>query len=186
MIHKDHTINTIPNQPPVWVSYLVSGKLTHLSTVLFILESIVFWKLLQMAIYKDSMVWIIVLSCCFGFAFIHIFLVMADGWSRFQDYKRAKDQLFLYGFQERIIMQYSSSQCQRAAFTTAASELGFKREVKTFFHNLGYRWYHIIPDFMVKDPFFFYKPYFWKRTFLEKNYTPKFNYHQLYMELQLK
>ncbi len=92
----------------------------------------------------------------------------------------------MYGFQQKIIMQYSTSQCQRAAFTTAASELGFEKETKAFFYKLGYRWYHFIPDFMVKDPFFFYKRYFWNRTFLEKHYTPKFNYHQLSVELQIK
>ena len=83
--------------------------------------------------------------------------MLADGWSRFQDYKRAKDQLFAYGCRPKILNQFATSQCQRAACITAAKELGFEAETKQHYYDLGYRWYHLIPDFMANDPFFFYK-----------------------------
>ena len=186
MSSKPHINDLIPKQPYPVVSYLISGKLLHVSVALFIAESVVYYHLMNMAIQNGVEIWRWIWGICFLFSFAHIFLVLADGWSRFQDYKRAKDQLFMYGFQLRIINQYASSQCQRIAFATAASELGFGEETKDHFYALGYRWFHLIPDFMMDDPFFFYKRYFWRRTFLEKNYTPKFNYRKLSMELHYK
>lgn len=175
----------IPNQPHWIVSYWNSGKLTHISVILFILESIIYWNLLQWAIQKQSTIWIIVWLVCFIFSFLHIFLVQADGWSRFQDYKRAKDQIFTYGCNPKILIQYSTSQCQRSACITAASELGHGDEVRYFFNKLGYRWYHLLPDFIMDDPFFFYKKSFWKRTFLEKHYTPKYDFRAMSLNIQL-
>ena len=186
MFSKPHLYGLIPRQPSIIMSYLVAGKLLYISAGLFMLESYIYWNFLQAALIKDVLIWSILWACLFLFSFAHIFLVIADGWSRFQDYKRAKDQLFMYGYQLKIINQFANSQCQRFAFTTAAKELGLGKEAKEHFYTLGYRWFHLIPDFMVKDPFFFYKRFFWKRTFLEKYYKPKFNYHQLAVEPLLK
>jgi hypothetical protein len=184
MSSNSHLHGLIPKQPSRLVSYLVAGKLIHFAVVLFVFEAYIYGILLNLSIIGGSNFWIIFWAILFGFSFIHIFLVMADGWSRFQDYKRAKDQLFIYGFHLKIINQYSGSQCQRTAFSTAAKELGFGKETKEHYYNMGYRWYNFIPNFILKDPFFFYKKYFWKRTFLEKYYKPKFNFQQLYLELQ--
>lgn len=186
MISKPYLHDLLPEQPNRWVSYWVAGKLIHISVAIFIIESYVFGILFMESYSNTSFFWIIFWGVLFGFSFIHIFLVLADGWSRFQDYKRAKDQLFFYGFHNKLINQYAHSQCQRAAFSTAAKELGFAKETKEHFYNLGYRWYHFIPDYIMKDPFFFYKKYFWKRTFLEKYYKPKFDFQQLRLELQYK
>lgn len=181
MISKPHLYGLIPRQPNMLVSYLLSGKLLHLSVGIFVLESYVYWMLLQLALKNELLFWSYVCGTCFMFSFLHIFLVIADGWSRFQDYKRAKDQLFMYGFQLRIANQFANSHCQRTAFITAADDLGLGKEAKDYFYAKGYRWFHLIPDFMMKDPFFFYKRYFWKRTFLETHYTPKFDYRALSM-----
>ena len=181
---SDHRFTSLPYQPPVVVSYWNSGRLVHLSAILFTIEAILYYQLMEMAISYNSSFWSVVLGICFIFSFIHIFLVLADGWCRFQDYKRAKDQVFLYGLKNRILMQYASSQCQRSACINAAKELGYEKEAREYYRSLGYKWYHVLPDFMVKDPFFFYKKYFWKRTFLEKNYTPKYNYRKIYLEVQ--
>ena len=186
MLSKPHLYGLIPRQPHMLISYLVAGKLLHVSVIIFILESFIYGILLQNALLKESTIWSILWSICFLFSFAHIFLVMADGWSRFQDYKRAKDQLFMYGFQLRIINQFANSQCQRTACSTAAKDLGFGEEAKEHFYSMGYRWFHLIPDFMMNDPFFFYKRYFWKRTFLEKYYKSRFNFRELSMELQYK
>ena len=102
-----------------------------------------------------------------------------DGWSRYQNYKRAKDQFFEYGFQPRIANMYMGSKCQRMAAETAAEELGIKDEVVEYYKKIGVKWYHYVPYFMIKDPLFFFRKYFWQRTFLEKNYAPKYNYREL-------
>jgi len=183
MYHKDHLAR---NQPYWIVSYWNAARLTHISVFLFMLESMLYWNLLQWAILLESDLWTLVWTICFLFSFIHIFLVQADGWSRYQDYKRAKDQIFTYGCRERILMQYSTSQCQRSACTTAARELGYGEEAEKYYRKLGYRWYHFLPDFMVDDPFFFYKKSFWKRTFLEKYYRPKYDFRALSMNLELR
>jgi hypothetical protein len=177
-------IKQLPYQPPIWVSYIKAGKLLYASQILFILESWIYGYFLMKAYENGSFLWQMFWLWCFMFSFIHIFLVMADGWSRFQNYKRVKDQLFLYGFQPRIMMAYMGSKCQRLAALTAAEELGLEEETKQYFYEQGYRWYHWVPDFMVRDPLFIIRNYFWRRTFLEKNYTPKFDYRAMYRQLQ--
>lgn len=176
----------MPTQPHWIISYWNSGKLTHISVLLFMLESLLYWNLFQWAVTSESTLWTILWFICFVFSFIHIFLVQADGWSRFQDYKRAKDQIFTYGCSSRILIQYSSSQCQRSACATAAQELGYGEEAKNYYKNLGYRWYHFLPDFMMDDPFFFYKKSFWRRTFLAKYYPPKYDYREQVLKLDLQ
>jgi len=170
---------TLPKQPPLWMSYLVCGRLLHASTFLFVLESYLYWLPLERAIDNQSTILILFWTGFFLFSFFHIFLVTADAWSRFQNYKRAKDQLFEYGFQPRVINHYIGSKCQRLAVETAARELGYGDQVKKQFRLMGYRWYHYIPDFMIKDPWFLFKRYFWKRTFLEEYYQPKYNFQEL-------
>ena len=172
-------LKPLPKQPLLWISYLQCGRLLHASTFIFILESYLYWLPLERAIDNQSTFWIIFWTLFFLFSFVHIFLVTADAWSRFQNYKRAKDQLYEYGFQQRIVNSYIGSKCQRLAVETAAKELGYGKEVKKQFRLMGYRWYHYIPDFMINDPWFLLKKYFWKRTFLEKYHTPKYNFHEL-------
>lgn len=65
------------------------------------------------------------------------------------------------------------------AAETAAEELGIKEEVKAYYKSCGVKWYHYIPYFMVKEPLFMFKKDFWSRTFLEKNYTPKFDFQNM-------
>jgi hypothetical protein len=110
------------------------------------------------------------------FAFSHIFLVILDGWSRFQNYKRIKDYLYIYGFTTKIGRLYNGSKCQRNAFLVAARELGMEDQVLNYYRRLGIKDYHFVPYFMIKDPLFFFKRSFWSRTFMEKYYEPKFNY----------
>lgn len=108
-----------------------------------------------------------------------------DGWSRYQNYKRAKDQFYLYGFKERIAAIYIGSKCQRMAAQVAAEELGYHNEIASYYKKKGVEWYHFIPYFMVQDPLFMIRPHFWQRTFLEKNYTSKFNFKELSLQHQI-
>lgn len=129
--------------------------------------------------------WILFWLSFFLFSFLHIFLVIMDGWSRYQNYKRAKDMLFLYGFQRRIGAMYISSKCQRMAALVAADELGMKQEMDLYYQERGVKWYHYVPYFMVKDPLFPFRPYFWKRTFMESNYQSKINFKKLSVQQEM-
>ncbi|WP_224484613.1 hypothetical protein [Robertkochia aurantiaca] len=176
----------LPPQPHFFISYLRVGRLLYYSLVLFILESLVYWFFLKKSYLSGG--WNIITVfwfCCFLFSFVHIFLVMADGWSRYQNYKRAKDQFFEHGFKTRIASLYLESKCQRNACIEAARELGLHNEVISFYHSRGVRWYHYIPYFMLKDPFFIIRKKFWDRTFLEKNYTSKYDYRKIQIDLAL-
>lgn len=173
----------LPYQPHIYISYLRVGKLLYYSLILFLLESWFYWTKLKEAILNGSMIWILFWIAFFLFSFLHIFLVLMDGWSRFQNYKRAKDQFFEHGFNRRIAHYYLGSKCQRNAAQVAADELGIGHLVKEYYKEQGVKWYHYIPYFMVKEPLFLFKKYFWSRTFLEKNYVSKYNYHKLQLDL---
>lgn len=147
--------------------------------LLFILESYVYWLQLESALFKGNWFPIAFWVVFFLFSFVHIFLVLLDGWSRYQDYKRAKDLFFVHGVQHRIAKLFIRSKCQRMAALVAAEELGVSDELEAFYVRQGVKWYHYIPYFMIKDPLFIFKKHFWKRTFLEKHYTSKFDYHKL-------
>ena len=177
-------VNTLPKQPPILLSYLRVGQLLYYSLILFVVESWVFWRLLKAAMADKATLFILIYGVCFAFSFVHVFLVAMDGWSRFQNYKRAKDQFYEYGFKGRIADLYIRSKCQRTAALVAADELGYATDIKLHYKKRGVKWFHFIPYFMVKDPLFFFKKTFWSRTFLEKTYKPKYNYHKLQVDLQ--
>ncbi len=172
----------LPNQPPRWVSYYRTGRLLHGALLLFILESVVYYIWLARALESGDLLWIGFWAWSFMFSFVHIFLVVMDSWSRFQDYKKAKDLFFMYGIRPRLTERFIGSKCQRNAALQAARELGMEAELKSQFEGRGVRWFHYIPYFMVSDPYFMIRKAFWQRTFLEKYYEPKFDYHQLQLE----
>lgn len=161
------------------------GRLLYYSLVLFILESLFYWVKLKAAILIDSTWWTLFWFAFFMFSFVHIFLVIMDGWSRYQNYKRAKDQFYIYGFTGRICNLYIGSKCQRMAALVAAKELGIEDDVKQHYSSKGVKWYHYIPYFMVIDHLFLFKKYFWKRSFMEKNYKSKFDFKKLQFELSI-
>ncbi|MDW5289832.1 hypothetical protein [Formosa sp. PL04] len=173
----------LPKQPSVIVSYLRVGKLLYYALFLFLLESWIYWVQLKASFLQPNL-WIQGFWLwCFLFSFVHIFLVLMDGWSRFQNYKRAKDQFFEYGFRKRIAANYIVSKCQREAALVAASELGIEDKVVNYYNQHGVKWFHYLPYFMVIDPLFFLRKTFWSRTFLERSYISKYNYKELQLEL---
>ncbi len=177
------TFASLPFQPHPALSYLRVGRLLYGALFLFILESWIYWVELKAAYSAGSTIWTGFWLWSFGFSFIHIFLVLADGWSRYQNYKRAKDQFFIHGFNPRIADMYLVSKCQRMAAEVAAEELGIVEDVSRHYADRGVKWYHYIPYFMVDNPLFFLSRDFWSRTFLEKNYKARFDYRKIQMEL---
>ena len=170
----------IPKQPPLFFSYIRVGYLLYWALLLFLAESWFYGYKLDLAMQHESALIIGIWAWSFMFSFIHIFLVIMDGWSRFQNYKRAKDQFFLYGFEPRIALAYIGSKCQRMAALTAADELGMTKELTDFYADCEVKWFHYVPYFMVKEPLFLFKKSFWSRTFLERKYQAKYDYQQLY------
>jgi hypothetical protein len=106
-------------------------------------------------------------------------LAELDGFSRYQNYKQVKDQVFINGYQKRLLKPLTRSSCQREAAILACEELGLGAEVKNYFWEKGYRWYHIIPDFVFEYPFFFFSFFFWRTTFFTPYYKSKFNYNEM-------
>ena len=152
---------------------------------LFLIQSYVYYLLLKEAIIEEDHLFSVIWTVSFFFSFIHIFLVLMDGWSRFQNYKRIKDQFYIHGFDVRLAANFRGSKCQRKAALVAAKELGMEKELRTFFRRSGVKSYHFIPYFMIQDPLFLIKRSFWSRTFLEKTYFSKFDYHQIAAEQKL-
>ena len=72
-----------------------------------------------------------------------------DSWSRFQNYKRIKDQLFMYGFQPKIANNYLVSKCQRRALKIACEELDLEQEYTRYLERCKVKWYHFVPYFMM-------------------------------------
>ena len=174
-------VTPLPKQPGIFISYWNVGVLLHFSTLLFVLESLFYWFKLKGAYESGSMLFCVFWFGCLLFAFSHIFLVIMDGWSRFQNYKKIKDYLFMHGFTRKIARPYTGSKCQRSAFLVAAKELGIQDQVIGYYQSLGIRWYHFVPQFMLDDPLFLFRRSFVSRTFLEKYYEPKYNFRQMHL-----
>ena len=102
-----------------------------------------------------------------------------DARSRFQNYKLAKDQLHMFGFQERIMKPFVKSRCQRDAVMRACKELGHEKPCADYFNKCGYRWYHLFPDIILKQPMVVFTRAFMKTTFFAKTYKSRFDYYKL-------
>jgi hypothetical protein len=79
-----------------------------------------------------------------------------------------------YGFNKRIVKPLAKSNCQRLAAVVAAKQLDVGDDVRHYYRNLGYRWFHVLPDFVIRQPKFFFHPFFWKSTFFVKRHRSRF------------
>ncbi len=102
-----------------------------------------------------SVGWLIV--CLFAFA---------DGLARHREYRRIKSQLARHGYNVRILQPLARSRCQRDAALQAARESGYFRQACAYYRALGYRWYHILPDRVLRNPLIFLSPDFLRASFL--------------------
>lgn len=102
-------------------------------------------------------------------------LAQLDARSRYQNFKQLKDQFIIYGYDTRILKPVLKSRCQRDAAVLAAYRTGYGDNCVGFFRNAGYRWYHLLPDFVFTHPQFLLTPYFWKTTFFCPTYHSKLN-----------
>ena len=100
-------------------------------------------------------------------------LGMADVRARVRDYVTAKAQLgccrirgpiwtpsYYYVVDHKkvraFLYRYRTSRCQRNAASCAAYDVGLGNLGREYFYELGYRWYHVLPDgtFSKKCPYF--------------------------------
>ena len=96
-----------------------------------------------------------------------------DARSRFQEYKRVKDQVARYGPDRRIFKSVAGSRCQRDAALAAANQLGYGSRCRACFSAAGYRWYHLLPDFVKGQPRFLISAAFWRTTFFMPTYQAR-------------
>lgn len=97
-----------------------------------------------------------------------------DARSRFQNYKLLKDLLHRYGFQFRFVRALRHSRCQRDAALTAAGMLGYSVDLKKYYSRCGYRWFHLLPDFIFTAPLYLFTRHFWMTTFFTRSYLSKY------------
>ncbi len=105
-----------------------------------------------------------------SFFFMNALFSQLDAYSRYQNFKKTRDQLYANGFQKRIVKPLAKSNCQRLAAVVAARQIGVEAEARRYYYSLGYRWYHVLPDFVKANPLFIFHPFFWKSTFFVKRY----------------
>lgn len=152
------------------IRFIKVGSILHLMALIGFL---IFLIGFQQAIYFFGVHNIIfgyfwVFICCYGFALP--FFAEFDAYGRYQNYKQVKDTLYKYGFDARLIIPFMNSKCQRDAVIVAATDLNYKKKVKELFYKKGYRWYHVLPDSFMKNPFVLFSKGFWERILFTKSY----------------
>ena len=159
------------------IRYIKVGRLLHL---IAILDVILLVSAITALTYDDltilEKITLLVVAVMFSIQFVTAEL---DGYSRFQNYKQLKDQLYFNGYQDRILRPMIKSRCQRDAALVACRELGLENEARDYYHRLGYKWYHVPPDFVFEHPLFFFSKYFWNTTFFVPYYEPKVDYNKV-------
>ena len=85
--------------------------------------------------------------------FVGTLIMTLDIIARYRDYLWLRGHVFSRG----IAYQMRGSWCSRGV-----AECIWGRRAREFYHNLGYRWYHILPD---GAPKIFLNPKFWVHVF---------------------
>ncbi|WP_320172328.1 hypothetical protein [Maridesulfovibrio sp.] len=94
------------------------------------------------------------------------FFSVADIISRYREYLRIRKMLADKGFSEKIFKTVASSRCQRDAAVWAARRAGYGAHAQKLYRGLGYRWYHVMPETLVKNPFLLFTPGFLRTAFM--------------------
>ncbi len=108
------------------------------------------------------------------YGLVLIFFAQMDAFSRFQNYKLAKDLFFKNKFKKRIADLFSVSRCQRDAVLVAAKDLELASELAKYYDHLGYRWYHLLPDRVLENPGILLTRAYWKKTLFVCPYQSKY------------
>ncbi len=109
-----------------------------------------------------------------GYGLIFFFFAQLDAYSRYQNYKKAKDLFYKNGFKTRIVNLFINSLCQRDAIKVAALDLGFQKELCRYYQQQGYKWFHVLPDFIFYRPSIVFTINYWEKTLFTKKYKSKY------------
>lgn len=159
------------------ITYLKVGRLLHLIALADVcLVGAAFVTLTTNDLSFAGEMALLSVSLMFSIQFL---TAQLDSYSRFQNYKQLKDQLYFNGFQHRILKPMVKSRCQRDAALVACTELGLRQHAKNYYNSLGYKWYHVPPDFVFTHPLFFFSKHFWRTTFFVPYYKPKVDFNKV-------
>lgn len=157
-------------------SYLLAGKMLHLITLFEILVMLILYPVIR-DIETHTVLSLIIKYYFFVFLGSLPVFSQLDARSRYQNYKQIRDQICIYGYDLRLLKPVQKSRCQRDAALLAADHTGHADHCKSYFREKGYRWYHLLPDFVFSTPHFVFTLYFWKTTFFTPTYNPKFEFY---------
>lgn len=155
--------------------YFQTGYLLHLITGLSVWMVFHWSEKLFIAIKSHDGIWQILL---FGFLTGHflslLFFSQLDARSRFCNYKMIKDKLYEYGFDVRLFRPFMYSRCQRDAIAVAAREMNYTTEWEKLNHEFGFKWYHLLPHLVIKQPEILITTGYWNKTLFVKSYQSKY------------
>jgi len=156
-----------------FIRYIKVGSFLHIMGLLGILLSFISFKI---SLYYFAHMQLILgyllgllAFCCFTVPFFAEF----DAYGRYQNYKQIKDSLFEMGYDQRLLKPFMRSKCQRDSVIVAAQDLNHDKEVEVFFHDMGYRKYHILPDSFNRNPLVLFTPVFWKQILFNEYYASR-------------
>lgn len=157
------------------IRYLQIGYLLHGITIVSLALTILFAKMSLFQISPETDPFRLALYLFLTLYFLSlIFFSQLDARSRYQNYKLVKDKLFEYGFKIRLLKPFVYSRCQRDAISVAANELQYHTEWKQLILHLGFKWYHVLPHLVVREPRILFTREYWDKTLLVKTYHSKY------------
>jgi len=152
-----------------------TAYLLHLMAIASIFLSYFFTKEFLILWENTESSWKLIL---YGVGSIYFFTLILfsqfDARSRYQNYKLAKDRLFKYGFDSRLLKPFMFSRCQRDAIASATKDLKFQKEWKQLNSELGFRWYHILPLIVKRNPLVLLSKDYWSKTLFVSTYHSKY------------
>lgn len=155
----------VPGWHHLLAGYLASGLLLHVTTVIALAA------LTLVAMFMDAHP--LTLPTMSGIGLAAVFTQL-DARSRFQEFKRIRDQLIRFGPDRRIFRSASGSRCRRDAALAAARRLGWATMCRSCFAAAGYRWYHLLPDRVCQRPGVLLTAAFWRATFFTPGYRSRY------------
>ena len=155
--------------------YFQTAYLLHLMAIASIFLSYIFTKeFLILWNSAESSLKLILNGFGSFYFFTLILFSQFDACSRYQNYKLAKDRLYKYGFDSRLLKPFMYSRCQRDAIATAAKDLKFQKEWKQLNIELGFRWYHVLPLIVKRNPLVLLSKDYWSKTLFVSTYHSKY------------
>ena len=175
---------TIENHYPLR-SYLRAGYFLHFMTLAELASFCIAYSYFPISFEALTAAGIFFKLILLSFLAVLPLFSQLDARSRYQNYKQLKDQLFFYGFDKRIFKPILLSRCQRDAAMAAAGELGYGNRCRHYLRTCGYRWYHLVPDFIFRAPYLLLTRAFWRRTFFMPTYRPRVDFKMMAGNVQL-